>query len=146
MQILGLPFLRRFAGLAPLVLRVALGVIMAAHGYQKLTNGPTQGFAGMLGGMGMPAPEALAWFVTLVELVGGLALVVGLLTRIAAILNTGVMLVVIFMVKLGNGLLGGPGASGFELELAIAAGMIALALTGPGWLSVDSMLGIEPEG
>lgn len=138
----GTAALSRLAPYAPLVLRVVVGVVMAAHGYQKLTGeGGPGGFAqGPIADL--PAPVILAWAVTLIELVGGVALVVGVATRIAALLNVGVLIGAIVLVKADMGLIAEEGA-GAELDLALIAGLLAIALLGPSRPSVDHAIGAE---
>jgi putative oxidoreductase len=125
---------RGAAGYAPLVVRVLAGVIMAAHGWQKLQGGPS-GFGQALAGLGVPLPELMAYVVTLVELIGGVLLIVGLLSRLAALL----------LVKVNIGLLSPTDGSGVgaELELALIAGFLVVLLARPGRLSVDQALGYE---
>lgn len=117
---------------------------MAAHGLQKLLGGPGN-FGGLLARLGVAAPTLMAYVVTLVELVGGLLLIVGLLSRLAALLLTINLTVAILLVKTGVGLLspmGSPGV-GAELDLALIAGFLVVLLTGPGRLSLDHALGVE---
>jgi len=129
-----------------LVLRLGVGLVMALHGWQKWSSGADGWRAGgMIEGMGMPGGAAVAWLVMLVELVGGVLLIVGLLTRLSASLIAVVMLVALTMVKLpGPGLIApqGGGAGG-ELDLALMVGALAIAFLGAGALSLDKMLGIE---
>lgn len=142
MPTLSPPALRRAAPFAPVVIRVVVGVIMAAHGWQKLSDG-VGGFAeGALAGLGVPAPLVVAWLVTIIELVGGIALIVGAVTRLAAIGNALVLIGAIALVKIDLGLIAEEGA-GAELDLAILAGLVALVLLGPGRPSVDHALGLE---
>ena len=142
MNALSLPQLDRLRSYAPLVLRIALGVIMAAHGWSKLNGGPANFGNGMLAQAGIPAPVLFGWIVTLVELVGGLLLIVGLFTRLCALLIGAVMIVAILTVKAKMGLIV-PGAAGAELDLAILAGVLALAFIGAGPLSLDRQLQLE---
>lgn len=143
MRALSLPPLARLSSLAPVVLRVVVGIIMAAHGWQKLSGGPAGFGEGMLGdNLGLPAPVLLGWVVTLVELVGGILLVLGALTRIAALPLIGVLLGAVLLVKLEVGLIAEEGA-GAELDLALLAGLVAIVLLGPGRPSVDHLVGIE---
>lgn len=141
MRALGLPFFTGGAGVAPLVARVIVGVIMAAHGLDKLLDGPA-GFAETLTGLGLPAPLVLAWVVTAIELGGGALLIVGALTRIAALLHIAVLVGAIALVKIDLGLIAEQGV-GAELDLALIAGLIVVALLGPGRPSVDHAVGIE---
>ncbi len=144
MRTLGLPMLQRLTHLAPLVLRVGLGIVFVAHGWQKLTNGPS-GFAQMLVGLDVPAPEVLAWLVTVAELVGGVLLLLGLLTRLATLPLIATMVGAIALVKADLGVIAPMGAPmpGAELDIALLAGLLALALIGPGRLSVDHAVGVE---
>ncbi len=84
MRKLSLPFLDHLQGLAPLVLRLGVGLVFAVHGFSKLTTGPVK-FSSMLTGLGVGAPLVFAWLVTIAELVGGLLIIVGLLTRLATL-------------------------------------------------------------
>jgi putative oxidoreductase len=146
MRTLSLSPLARLAALAPLSARVIVGIIMFAHGLQKLLGGPAN-FGGALEGMGVPLPVLMAFVVTLVEVVGGLLLIIGLLSRLSALLLTIDLVVAILLVKLSIGLIappGGPGA-GAELDLALIAGLLVVLFAGPGRLSVDHALGIEPD-
>lgn len=136
--------LSRFGGISPLIIRVVVGVIMAAHGYQKLMGGPAN-FGGMLGQMGVPAPTFVAYVVTIVELVGGILLIVGLLSRWAGLLLAIDLAVAVLMVKVNVGLIAAPQTgAGAELDLALIAGFVTVVLLGPGKLSLDYVLGIEP--
>jgi putative oxidoreductase len=136
---------RGAAGYAPLVVRVLVGVIMAAHGWQKLQAGPPSGFGPALAGLGVPLPEVMAYVVTFVELIGGILLIVGLFSRVAALLLTINLVVAIVLVKVNIGLLSPPDGSGVgaELDLALIAGFLVVLLGGPGRLSVDQALGYE---
>jgi putative oxidoreductase len=66
-----------------LLLRLVAGLIMAYHGLGKFQGG-IPNFAGAVQSLGFPAPTLLAWIVALLELVGGLLVVVGLFSRVAA--------------------------------------------------------------
>jgi putative oxidoreductase len=145
-QTLGLSPLRRLAPFAPLLARLLVGVVMLAHGWQKLVDMTPAGFGeGMLGGLGVPAPVAFGWVVTLIELVGGALLIAGLFTRVAALLNIGVLVGALLLVKIDIGLIAPMGAEmpGAELEFGLLAGLLTVALLGPGKPSVDHALGIE---
>lgn len=144
MRALALAPLSRLAGLAPLAVRVIVGVIMIAHGAQKLQAGPAN-FGQGLAGMGVPLPVLTGYAVTFAELIGGVLLVVGLFSRLAALLLTANLTGAIFLVNIDVGFLTPPGAasSGVELPLALIAGLLAILLAGPGKLSLDHALGIE---
>ncbi len=143
MRTLALSPMDRLAEFAPLVVRAIVGVIMAAHGLQKLLGGPAN-FGGILGQLGVPAPTLMAFVVTFVELVGGILLVVGLFSRLAALLLTINLVVAILLVKVGVGFLSPQsGGVGAELDLALIAGFLAVLFAGPGRISLDRALGIE---
>lgn len=110
---------------SPLVLRLFIGVVFATYGWLKL--GALQGFTGFLQAAGVPLPGIMAPAVAAVEFFGGLALVLGASTRLAALLLTGVMVVAMITVTLGKGF-----AGGYDLNLALLGGLLALLLAGPG--------------
>jgi putative oxidoreductase len=116
---------------------------MFAHGLQKLQGGPAN-FGGLLSQLGVPAPELMAYVVTFVELVGGALLIVGLLSRLSALLLTIDLVVAILLVKLNIGLIAPQGSgAGAELDLALIAGFLVILLAGPGRFSLDYALGID---
>lgn len=123
---------------ALLFTRVALGVILAAHGWQKFTDPGLEGASAAFGKMGVPAAEIAAPLAATTELVGGIALVLGVLTPIAAALNGLIMIGAFVLVHAGNGLFVTGG--GYELVLAILAGLVTLAALGAGRFSVDHAL------
>ena len=110
---------RGAAGYAPLVVRVLAGIIMFAHGWQKFQGGPAS-FGQGLAQLGVPLPELMAYVVTFVELVGGVLLIVGLLSRLAALLLTIDLIVAILLVKVNIGLLSPADGSGVGAELDLA--------------------------
>jgi putative oxidoreductase len=122
-----------------LIVRLALGVIFFAHGAQKVFGwfgGP--GLANTVGffhGMGIPAP--LAYLASFTELLGGIAVLLGLLSRLAALGLAVNMLVAIFHVHLSNGFFAEH--KGFEFPLALLAMSLLLVLTGPGRLAIADM-------
>ena len=88
--------------------------------------------------MGVPAPGLSAYFATLVELVGGAALIIGLLTPVVAILLILDMLGAFFIVHAGSGVFVTDG--GYELVLALGVGLLLLAVLGAGRFSADAIL------
>jgi putative oxidoreductase len=126
-----------------LILRLALGGTMAAHGAQKLFGwwgGPgIQGTAGMCVNLAYRAPFAMACGLALSELGGGLFLAVGLVTPLGALLVTVVMLNAVYHVHGAKGFFVGNG--GYEFNLLIASAALALAATGPGRFSLDRLIG-----
>ena len=115
-------------------LRLAVATIFIRHGAQKLF---VYGFAGVTGAftqMGVPFPGLTGPFIALLEFFGGIALVMGLLTRLVALGFVFDMLGAILLVQLKRGF------SGFELEFLLLASSLALALVGAGRFSVDALL------
>jgi len=88
----------------------------------------------------------MGYVVTFVELLGGILLIVGLFSRLTALLLTIDLVVAILLVKLNVGLIAPQGSgSGAELDLALIAGLLVVLLAGPGKLSVDHTLSLEPD-
>ena len=146
MRTLSLSPLSRLASLAPLAVRIIVGIIMFAHGLQKLTEVVPGNFGGqVLAGLGVPLPVFMGYVVTLVELVGGLLLIVGFLSRLAALLLTIDLVIAILLVKVNVGFISGSSGTGAELDLALIAGFLVILFAGPGRLSVDHALGLEPD-
>jgi len=124
-------FLDRLHPLALLVLRLGLGIIMIAHGWQKLSGGLGK-FMGFLPNIGVPG--WMAYPVVAAELGGGILVLVGLLTRLGALSILIDMTVAIIKVHWKNGLKG-PG--GYEFPLACAVIAFALIFLGAGPISLD---------
>jgi putative oxidoreductase len=128
------------------ILRFVLGVVFFAHGAQKMLGWfGAFGFHATMGfftHMGMPAP--VAFLVICTEFFGGLGLIVGLLTRVAALGIGGEMIGAIFMVHLPNGFFmnwfGNQKGEGVEYHLLVIAIAAALLLRGGGAFSVDRAL------
>jgi putative oxidoreductase len=129
--------LRRWQGWGITVLRIAVGIVFAAHGGQKLFVSGFGNVAGFMGKVGIPAPMLAAVVVTLVEFLGGLALLVGAFTRWAAALLAIDMLVAILTVHLKAGFFL---PAGFEFAFTLFAANVALILLGSGEASVDCLL------
>jgi putative oxidoreductase len=119
------------------LLRVAVGLIFAAHGAQKLFQMTPTGLAGFFGQIGIPLPEFNAYFIITLELLGGLAMIAGLGTRIVAALFAAVMVVAIATVHGAHGFFL---PNGYEYNLVLLAGSIALTLQGAGAFAVDNLL------
>ena len=119
------------------ILRVVVGIIYLAHGWQKLFGMGFHGVAGFFGGAGIPLPFVSAVIVTLVEFLGGIALIIGLFTRWAAALNGFDMIVAILLVHLKNGFFN---PMGIEFPLILLVACLVIAVHGPGAASVDGAL------
>ena len=120
------------------VLRVILGFLFAAPGWQKFNEWTVAGTQAAFAQMGVPAAQISAPLVAGLELAGGIALILGVLTRIVAALLALNMLGALFLVHAPAGVFADKG--GYELVLLLAAAALALALTGAGRVSVDRAL------
>jgi putative oxidoreductase len=118
------------------LLRMGVGMVMTVHGWGKLTDiaATQQQFANI----GIPVADASAYLAVAGELLGGLGLLVGLFTPIAALGVLVTMLVAIVFVHLPNGLL--MKNNGFEYPMVMALVSLYLAVRGAGPLSVDAWL------
>lgn len=130
-----------------LVVRLALGIVMFPHGAQKVFGWfGGHGFAGTMNFFteSMGLPYILALLVVLAEFLGSLGLIVGALTRIAALGIGSVMVGAIFMVHLPNGFFmnwsGKQAGEGFEYHILAIGMALALMLRGAGALSIDRSL------
>jgi len=124
--------------IAPLILRLILGVIFIGHGWGKLFGeGNPAGFAGWLGSMGLEPSYLLAVAAGLAETLGGALLIAGLFTRAAASSLVIVMLVAIGFVHLDAGMFG---KGGYEFQLLLLAGVISLLIQGAGKYSADEII------
>lgn len=117
-------------------LRVAIGGIFAAHGAQKLFIYGIEGVTGAFGGMGIPMPGLVGPLTGVIELVAGIALVAGLMTRLAGLGLALVMLGAIGFVHIRAGFWA---PNGVEFPLALLAGAAVLALSGGGRYSLDAL-------
>jgi len=129
-------------GWGALALRVPIGVIFAAHGAQKLFGWfggyGLQGTAGWLESIGLAPGTLMALLAGGAEFFGGLALILGVLTRPAALALAFTMLVAIFKVHFVNGLF--MANNGYEFGLSLLAASVALLLSGAGRVSVDEII------
>jgi putative oxidoreductase len=125
----------RLHPIALLVMRCALGAIMIAHGYPKVLKGGMPQVVQMMHSIGVPG--WLGYVSAWTEFLGGILLIVGLITRIASIAVCIDMVVAIFKVHLKNGF---TGQGNYQFPLALAAIAFALILFGPGPISLDRLL------
>ncbi len=135
-------------GWALVPLRLVIGFGFAAHGYAKLSRGP-ENFATILAALGVPQPHVMAWATSLLEFVGGLALMAGVFVVPLTLPLAAIMLTALFSVHLQYGFssirlkaVTASGAEfgpvGYEVNLLYIAGLLALAVGGPGRLSLTS--------
>lgn len=117
------------------VLRVVIGIVFTAHGAQKLFVYGIDGVSGAFASMGMPA--FLGPVIGVAELLGGIALIAGFLTPVAAVGLSIIMIGAIAKVHLAEGFFA---PKGYEFNLTLLSGLVALVLTGAGAFSLDAAL------
>jgi putative oxidoreductase len=131
-------------------IRLIVGYGFMEHGFAKLGRG-VDGFAQILHAIGMPFSPLLAWATVLIEIGGGLAILLGAFVALASIPMAVVLLVAIFTVHLPNGFSSiklqsfGPdgahfGQPGYECDLLYLAGLATLVLGGAGPFSIDRLI------
>lgn len=141
---------RNVTSWAPLPLRMIVGYGFMAHGYAKLARGP-ENFATVLHTLGVPEPFLLSWVTTVVELVGGAAVLVGGFIPLVSLPMAIVLLTAMFTVHYQYGFFSVKfaevteagikfGSVGYEIILLYLAGLMALVIGGPGRLSLDAFL------
>jgi putative oxidoreductase len=148
---MSLPFVDQFhfARWAPIPLRLIVGYGFIEHGFAKLAKGP-DAFANILHVMSVPAPYFMAWSTILVEILGGLAVILGAFVTLASLPMAAVLLVAMFTVHLQYGFssikiiaLTATGAHfgppGYEVDLLYLACLAALVLGGSGPLAIDGL-------
>ena len=123
-----------------LFLRLATGTIFIAHGAGKFgigEGGGLEGTAGFVGSLGFPAPMLFAILLASSEFIGGIMLIVGFLTRLAAFTQVIAMLVAVFLVHWSNGL---SGQGGYEWAMLLGVAALTLVFEGAGRFSADRMM------
>ena len=135
---------------APIPLRLIVGYGFMEHGFAKLARGP-DAFPAILQALGVPAPHLMEWLTILVEIVGGLAVLLGALVPLASVPMAAVLLVAMITVHLPYGFssiklqaVTAAGAQfgppGFETDLLYLACLAALVLGGSGPLAIEGLL------
>jgi putative oxidoreductase len=119
------------------IVRILTGIIFMAHGGQKLFVYGFAGVTGAFGQMGVPMPGIMGPFIALLEFFGGFALVIGLLTRLAALGLAFDMIGAIVLVHLAGGFFL---PNGYEFALLLLGTSLALVAGGPGALAVDNII------
>lgn len=118
-------------------LRLVTGAVFIAHGLPKFGIGGgngLEGTAGWLGSIGVPLPMLSAILVASSEAIGGVLLIVGLMTRFVAATQVFAMLVAVFLVHWSNGF---AGDGGYQWALLLGAAAFALMMDGAGRFSID---------
>ncbi|MGH2820842.1 MAG: DoxX family protein [Actinomycetota bacterium] len=151
MKALTMPRWRGSSDVALLAVRVGAGVLMAFHGWSKIDGGIAgpEGFEGFVTFLGLPLPGLLAYVVPFLELIGGIMILLGVLTRLPALLLAVEMVFTAFLVKLTK--LDGVGYTTFspdgpapaEVDILFLVAFIAITLMGPGRYALDYVMGIE---
>lgn len=121
-----------------LVARLILGVVLVAHGWQKFTEWGLAGTTASFQEMGVPAPPASALIAAIVELGGGVLLLLGLFTTVAGFLVALNMLGAVLFVHAPHGVF--VAGNGWELVAVIGLASLVLALVGPGRISLDALI------
>ena len=135
---------------APVPLRLIVGYGFMEHGFAKLARGP-DAFPAILQALGVPAPHLMGWLTILVEIVGGLAVLLGAFVPLASVPMAAVLLVAVITVHLPYGFssiklqaVTAAGAQfgppGFETDLLYLACLAALVLGGSGPLAIEGLL------
>jgi putative oxidoreductase len=135
---------------APVPLRLVLGTGFLVHGWAKWSRGPAE-FGKLLQQIGLPLPELTAWAVTILELAGGFALIIGAFVAVVSVPLMISMFTAMITVNIRYGFSAiktigltatGPvfGPPGYEINLLYIGGLFVLILAGAGPLSVDELL------
>lgn len=121
-----------------LIGRLALGIVLIAHGWQKLFTFGISGTASNFEQMGIPLPTASATFAVIVELLGGVLLIIGFVVPLVGLLVAINMVGALLFVHASSGIFVGDG--GYELVLVIGALGLVFAGIGAGRYSVDGLI------
>ncbi len=127
--------------IALLIGRIALGIVLIAHGWQKLFTFGISGAAASFEKMGVPLPTISASFAGIVELLGGVLLIIGLVVPLVGLLVAIDMIGALIFVHAPNGIFVGEG--GYELVLVIGALGLLFAGLGAGRYSLDGLITVE---
>lgn len=126
--------LGRLSPVAPLLLRITLGTLLVLNGLDKFGAG-LSGVQDAFASMGVPVPTVTAPLAAVLEVIIGSAIILGLFTRLSAVIMTGFFAVAIATVKAEGGILGSA-----DIDLLYGAGLVALLILGPGALAIDNLL------
>jgi putative oxidoreductase len=146
---------RQLGRWSPIPLRLIVGYGFMQHGFAKLSRGPGA-FASVLQGMGVPEPHLMAWLTILIEVLGGLAVLLGAFVMIVSVPMMAVLLVAMFKVHLPYGFssikllaVTATGAKfgpvGYEVILLYIACLASLVIGGSGPFAIDEIIGRRME-
>jgi putative oxidoreductase len=141
---------KNISSIGLLLLRLVIGFGFVAHGYAKLSRGPAN-FGIILKGIGVPAPNLVAWSTSIIEVLGGFSIMIGAFVAPVSLPLFVIMLTAMLKVHLQYGFssvrlkaITGSGAEfgpiGYEINLLYMVGLIALAFSAPTTLSLDHWL------
>ena len=130
----------RSIDLVPLIIRITLALVFIYHGYEKVFQGGHANISALMAMKTAPYPSLLGWLAGCTEFFGGIALLIGLLSRLAALALACVMYVAIATVHLPNGFKITNEGGGYEFCLVLLLSALAICLGGPGALSLDRIL------
>ncbi len=116
--------------------RVILGVVFFMHGHLKFFGMGITGTTGFFTMLGVPLPGLMAWIIPILEMLGGLSLILGIFTPIGLALAADMTGAILFA-KRGGGFFA---PKGFELELTLLVGSLAIVLTGPGAFALRNVI------
>jgi len=119
-----------------LPLRIVVGLVFLMHGGQKLFVFGVAGTADIMGKLGLPLPVLCAAIVIVVELLGGLGILLGAFARLAGALLAFEMVVAIIVARLHGGFFA---PYGYEFELTLLGASLTFALIGPGQMSLEEL-------
>jgi putative oxidoreductase len=122
-------------GMIPL--RAVVALVFLMHGGQKVFDFGVHGVADMLGKLGFPMTTLFAVLLMVIECAGGIAILLGFMTRFAGVVLAVEMLIAIYVARLGGGFFT---PYGFEFELTLLGACVTFALAGAGGISVDAMM------
>lgn len=126
----------RFAKWGMLPLRIVVGLVFLMHGAQKLLIFGPGGTADIMGKLGLPLPLLSATVVIAVELLGGLAILLGVFARLAGALLAFEMVIAILVARVHGGFFA---PYGYEFELTLLGACITFAFNGPGRMSLEEI-------
>ena len=121
-----------------LIGRIGVGIVLIAHGWQKLVTWGVPTTAQNFGAMGVPLPQVAAWYATVVELVGGILLILGIALPLVGVAVAIDMAGAALLVHLPHGLLA---PDGVELPLVIGAATLAMGFNAGNWSLDHAMFG-----
>ena len=126
----------RFAKWGMVPLRIVVGLVFLMHGAQKLFVFGVSGTADIMGKLGLPLPLLCAAIVIIVELLGGLAILLGMFTRLAGAVLAFEMFVAILVARWAGGFFA---PYGYEFEMTLLGACLTFAFNGPGRMSFEEI-------